>query len=139
MPVNQQYPYDAELNLKDSGSVTSSGAESTIVDIGAGIIEDGVIVIDVTTLEVASTDEIYTICLEGSNVAAMTSGSVTLARIEMGNAAAPADADTATGRFIVPFQNEQNNTLYRYVRAHTIVAGTIDSTGITYSAFISTR
>ena len=130
-----QFTYDDALNLKDAGLVAASAAESTILDLGSGFVE-GNIVIDVTALEVASTDEIYTIYLEGSNVAAMTSGSVALAQIEMGNASAPADADTATGRFTVPFRNEQNGSLYRYVRIYTKVAGTV-ATGINYSAFIA--
>lgn len=137
MGLYSQYTYDDALNLKDAGLVAVSAAESTIVDLGAGFV-DGEIVIDVSALEVASTDEIYTICLEGSNVAAMTSGSVTLAMIEMGNAAAPADADTATGRHVLPFRNEQNGTVYRYVRIYTRVAGAI-ATGINYSAFIAKK
>lgn len=131
---NIHFTYDDSLNLKDAGLVATSAAESTIVDLGAGFVE-GAVVVDVTALEVASTDEVYTICLEGSNVAAMSSGSVTLMMFEMGNAAAPADADTATGRFYLPFTNEQNGTVYRYVRIYTRVAGSV-ATGINYSAFI---
>lgn len=135
--LHSQFTYDDSLNLKDAGLVASSAAESTIVDLGAGFV-DGFLVVDVSALEVASTDEIYTICLEGSNVAAMTSGSVCLAMFEMGNAAAPADADTTTGRYIIPFTNEQVGTCYRYVRIYTRVAGTI-ATGINYTAFIAKR
>lgn len=134
--VYSQFTYDDSTNLKDSGAVTSTTTETTIVDLGAGLV-DGYLVLDVSACEVASTDEIYLVCLEGSNVAAMTSGSVTLAQIEMGNATAPADADTSTGRFVVPFRNEQNGTVYRYVRIYTEVAGTIDTTGLTFSAFIA--
>ena len=129
--------YDDSLVLKDAGLVASTTTESTILDLGEGLV-DAFLVIDVTALEVASTDEIYNICLEASNVAAMTSGSVCLTNTEMGNATAPADADTATGRFIIPFRNEQNGTIYRYVRLYTEVAGTI-ATGINYSAFIAPR
>jgi len=132
-----QFQYDDALNLKDAGLVASTAAGATILDLGPGIV-DGFIVLDVTAVEVADGNEIYDISLEGSNVAAMTSGSVTLATIEMGNAAAPADADTATGRFAVPFRNEQNGTVYRYVRIHTAVAGTV-ATGINYSAFLAKR
>jgi len=135
MGQHSRFTYDAALLLKASGLVAASAAASTIIDLGAGFV-DGNLVLDVTALEVASTDEIYTICLEGSNVAAMTSGSVCLAQIEMGNATAPADADTDTGRFVVPFRNEQNDTVYRYVRLYTKVAGTV-ATGINYSAFIA--
>ena len=134
---HSMFQYDDALNLKDAGLVASTAAGSTILDLGDGVV-DGFIVLDVSAVEVASTDEIYNIALEGSNVAAMTSGSVTLATIEMGNATAPADADTGTGRFAVPFRNEQNGTVYRYARIHTTVAGTI-ATGINFSAFIAKR
>jgi hypothetical protein len=129
-----QFTYDDALELKASAAVTSSAAGSIIVDLGDGL-TDAYMVLDVSAIVVNDTDEIYNIYLEGSNVAAMDSGSVALAQIEMGNATAPADADTSTGRFVVPFRNEQNGTLYRYVRVYTKVAGTTPS--ITYSAFIA--
>lgn len=130
-----QFTYDDALSLKDAGLVATTTTEATIVDLGSGLV-DGYLVLDVTAVEVASTDEIYLICLEGSNVATMASGSVCLASIEMGNATAPADADTGTGRFVVPFRNEQNGTTYRYVRIYTEVAGTV-ATGINFLAFIA--
>lgn len=132
-----QFTYDDSLSLKDAGLVATTTTESTILDLGSGLV-DGYLVLDVSAVEVASTDEIYLVCLEGSNVAAMTSGSVTLAELEMGNSTAPADADTSTGRFVIPFRNEQNGTLYRYVRIYTEVAGQV-ATGINFSAFIAKR
>lgn len=131
------FQYDDELNLKDAGLIASTTTGTTILDLGAGIV-DGFLVLDVSAVEVADGNEIYLICLEGSNVAAMSSGSVTLAQIEMGNATAPADADTSTGRFAIPFRNEQNGTVYRYVRIYTEVAGTV-ATGINFAAFIAKR
>lgn len=131
------FQYDDALSLKDAGAVATTTTETTILDLGAGIV-DGFLVLDVSAVEVADGNEIYLICLEGSNVAAMTSGSVCLAQIEMGNATAPADADTTTGRYVVPFRNEQNGTVYRYVRLYTEVAGTV-ATGINYLAFIAKR
>lgn len=131
------FQYDDDLNLKDAGLVASTTTETTIVDLGSGIV-DGFLVLDVSAVEVADGNEIYLICLEGSNVAAMSSGSVCLSQIEMGNASAPADADTSTGRFAIPFRNEQNGTVYRYVRIYTEVAGTV-ATGINFSAFIAKR
>lgn len=133
-----QFTYDDDLSLKDAGLVGSTTTESTIIDLGPGMV-DGHMVLDVSAVEVASTDEIYLIVLEGSTVDGMASGSVSLANIEMGNATAPADADTGTGRFAVPFRNEQNGTIYRYVRIYTEVAGTIDSGGINFAAFIAKR
>lgn len=136
--IYSQFTYDDDLSLKAAGLVGSTTTESTIIDLGPGMV-DGHLVLDVSAVEVASTDEIYLIVLEGSTVDGMASGSVSLANIEMGNATAPADADTSTGRFDVPFRNEQNGTIYRYVRIYTEVAGTIDSGGINFAAFIAKR
>ena len=130
-----QRTYDNALLLKAAGLVASTTTESVILDIGAGLV-DADLVLDVSAIETATGDEKYTIHLEGSNVAAMTSGSVTLANIPMGIKTDPADATTAVGRFVVPFRNEQNGTTYRYVRIYTLVAGTI-ATGINFVAFIA--
>lgn len=135
--IFSQFQFDDELTLKDAGLVSATTTESTIVDLGGGLV-DGFMVIDVTAVEVASGDEKYTIHLEGSNVAAMTSGSVSLAATFLGNATDPMDAVTATGRFVVPFRNEQNGTSYQFVRVYTLVAGAI-ATGINFSAFMAKR
>lgn len=129
--------YDAALALKAAGLLAATATGSIIVDVGPGF-ADGDLVLDVTALEVASGDEIYTVQLEGSNVADMSSGSVTLATKVLGNNPAPADADTAIGRHIVPFRNELDGTLYRYLRLHTTVAGAI-ATGINFSAALNRR
>lgn len=129
--------YDHATLLKAAGLVAASAAGSVILDLGDGFMSAD-LVIDVTALEVATGDEIYTISLEGSSVAAMTSASVELAKITLGNNPAPADADTAVGRHILPIRNELNGTLYRYVRLHTTVAGTV-ATGINYSAFLAKK
>jgi hypothetical protein len=131
-----QHTFDAALLLEASAAHTTAQTDvgATILDIGAGF-ACGCLIVDVTAIDVASTDEFYTISLEGSNVAAMTSGSVELAVIRLGNTTAPGDADTAVGRFTVPFRNEQNGTIYRYVRLSTVVAGTTPS--ITFSAWLA--
>ena len=137
MSLYSQKTYDAGTLLKAAGLVAASAAGSVILDLGDGLM-DGDLVIDISAMEVASNDEIYTIALEGSSVAAMTSLSVTLAEKQVGNVPAPADADTTTGRHIIPFRNELNGTLYRYVRIYTTVAGTI-ATGINYTAFLAKK
>lgn len=129
------FTYDDSLSLKDAGLVASTTTETTVVDLGDGLF-DGYLVLEVTAIEVATGDEIYDVCLEGSNVAALASGSVCLSRTKLGNAPAPADADTDVGRFVIPVRNEQNGTLYRYVRIYTGVAGTI-ATGINFSAWLA--
>jgi len=132
-----QYTYDAALELKAAGALTSS-TDSTILDLGDGFVE-GDIVFDVTAVETGTGNEIFTISLEGSNVAAMSSGSVCLAKKVFGNLVVPMDAAlSAAGRYVLPFRNEEGGTIYRYVRLSTLIAGTI-STGISFSAFIGTK
>ena len=130
-----QRTYDHSMLLKAAGLLASTTTETTILDLGAGLFE-GDLVLDVTAVEVDNGDEKYTVHLEGSNAAAMGSGSVTLCNIQLGNNTAPADQDIVAGRFIVPFRNEQNGTTYRYVRLYTVIAGTI-ATGVNYTAFIA--
>lgn len=129
--------YDHATLLKAAGLLASSTVGSVILDLGDGLMT-GDMVIDVTALEVADGNEVYTISLEGSTVAGMGSGSVELTRSIFGNNSAPADADTAVGRHIVPFRNELNGVLYRYVRINTIIAGTI-ATGINFTAFLAKK
>lgn len=130
-----QRTYDHSMLLKAAGLLASTTTETTILDLGAGLFE-GDLVLDVTAVEVDNGDEKYTVHLEGSNAAAMGSGSVSLCNIQLGNNTAPADQDIVAGRFIVPFRNEQNGTTYRYVRLYTVIAGTI-ATGVNYTAFIA--
>ena len=132
-----QYTYDDALELKAAGLVAAS-TDGSIIDLGEGLV-DGFIVIDVTAVEVESGNEIYTISLEGSNVAAMSSGSVCLAKKVFGNLVVPMDAAlSAPGRYVVPFRNEEGGATYRYVRLSTLVAGTI-ATGINFKAFFAKR
>ena len=127
--------YDNDLLLKSAGLVAATANGSTIIDLGPGLFE-GELVIDVSAVEVANGDEIYDISLEGGNAAALDSGSVQLVTKSLGNAKAPRDAATSTGRFVVPFRNEENGTTYRYARIQTTVAGTV-ATGINFSAWIA--
>lgn len=136
--LHSQFTYDAELELKAAGLVGSTAAGSIILDLGDGLV-DGLLVLDVSAVEVASGDEKYDISLEASNVAAMDSGSQVVASKALGIATAPMDDTVSTaGRYVVPFRNEQNGTVLRYVRVHTTVAGTV-ATGINFSAFIAKR
>jgi hypothetical protein len=130
-----QHTFDAALLLKAAGLIAATANGSLIVDIGAGYV-DADVVIDLSACEIASGDEIYTVSIEGSNDPTMATGSVCLARKVFGNLVVPMDAAlSAAGRYVLCFRNEENGTLYRYVRIHTTVAGTI-ATGINYSAFI---
>jgi hypothetical protein len=130
-----QFTYDNALLLKAAGLVAAS-TDSGILDLGPGLV-DGYLVLDVSAIETDSANEIFTISLEGSSVAAMTSGSVCLAKKVFGQLVVPMDnALTTPGRYVVPFRNEEGGTLMRYVRVSTLVAGTI-ATGINFMAFIA--
>lgn len=130
-----QFTFDSDLELKAAGLLAAS-ADGDILDLGAGLV-DAYLVIDMSACEVATGNEIYTVSLEGSTVAAMTSTSVCLAKKVFGNLVVPMDAAlSASGRYVVPFRNEEGGTLYRYVRLSTLIAGTI-ATGINFSAFIA--
>ena len=132
-----QFTYDDALELKAAGLVAAS-TDGDIVDLGEGLV-DGFLVIDMSACEIATGNEIYTVSLEGSNVAAMTSGSVCLAKKVFGNLVVPMDAAlSADGRYVIPFRNEEGGTTYRYVRLSTLVAGDV-ATGINFSAFIAKR
>lgn len=132
-----QYTFDADLELKAAGLLAAS-ADGDILDLGAGIV-DGFLVVDLSACEVASGDERYTVSLEGSNVAAMSSGSVCLAKKVFGNLVVPMDAAlSASGRYVIPFRNEEGGSTFRYVRLSTLIAGTV-ATGINFSAFIAKR
>jgi len=130
-----QFTYDAATSLKAAGLLAAS-TDGPILDLGAGLV-DGYLIIDLSDCEVATGDEIYTVSLEGSNVAAMSSGSVCLAKKVFGNPVVPMDAAlSAAGRYVVPFRNEEGGTIYRYVRLSTLIAGTV-ATGINFSAFVA--
>ncbi len=134
MSQYSNYTYDNALLLKAAGLLAAS-ADGTILDLGGGFVR-GDVVIDMTACEIATGDEIYTVSIEASNVAAMTSGSVCLGKKVFGNLVVPMDAAlSASGRYVIPFRNEENGTLYRYVRLSTLVAGTV-ATGINFAAFI---
>lgn len=135
--INNQFTYDGDLELKAAGLLAAS-ADGDIIDIGDGLV-DGFLVIDMSACEVDTGNEIYTISLEASNVAAMSSGSVCLAKKVFGNLVVPMDAALSTaGRYVVPFRNEEGGTTYRYIRLSTLIAGTV-ATGINFSAFIAKR
>lgn len=141
-PVTNGYMYDTLLELKDAGLVASSAAATVaasgkVIDVGSGRVS-GTIVLDVTAVEVASGDEVYTIVAEFSDSATFASGIVAGATLQLGDQAAilgAADTDNGVGRYELPFHNVVGGTQYRYMRLYTVVAGTI-ATGVNYSAFI---
>lgn len=139
------YNIDAEMLLKDAYDLTSTAAAQVssadqILDLGAARFE-GVAVIDVSGIEVASTNEIYTVVLQGSNSATFASGIQNLASMDLGAAAVRKGSAgvSLVGRYELPFVNEQADITYRYLRMHITVAGTIDTIGIQMTAFVAEK
>lgn len=134
-----QFTYDNALLIRAVGAaITATETGSVILDVGAGLV-DGYLVVDVTALDVTTGDEAYSLMLEGSPDAAFgTSGNIrVMAELRVGGATftTPNGAADGVGRFAIPFRNERNGTLYRYVRLYTLIAGTTPS--ITFSAFLA--
>lgn len=142
------YTYDALLQMKDTGLIAADAAwqvssANLILDVGVGRYE-GIVVVDVSALEIASGDERYTLMIQGSTSATFASGIVILAALPIGDGStigtafgsSGVDVDDTTGRYLIPFCNERNNIYYRYIRGWTDVAGSI-ATGINFAAFIA--
>lgn len=135
--------YDSSLILKDAGLVAASaagtvGGVAQILDVGEGRI-DGEMVVDVTAIEIASNDELYSIALQGSDVADFTTGSPKveeLAVLNLGaNEVLSGNQDSATGRYVVPFSNLKLEAYFPYLRLYSTCAGSV-ATGINFSAFL---
>lgn len=136
-----QGTFDAEMEFKDAGLVAASAAatvDSTakVVDVGGALFK-GCIYIDVSAMEVASGDELYTIHVQGSTDGNFTNDatSCSLCSIQIG-AATPLllGAVDTVGRYKLYFDNEHDGTYFRYLRVYTVVAGSID-TGINFTAY----
>jgi hypothetical protein len=137
-----QRTFDANLVLKAAGLVAASADGTIILDTGGLGLLDVDLIIDATAVEIDSSDESYTIILEGSPDATFGTAAniAALARIVIGHhsatAMAPQGFDDVPGRFMVPCRNERNGVTYRYLRIRTVVAGTI-ATGINYTAWLA--
>lgn len=145
--TSQGVVLDVLTQLKDAGLIAATVAPSqvdatdVVLDLGTGILQ-GELHVDVSEIEVASTDEGYTIVLEGSNDEDFsgTSRIAPLAVMKLGAAATIGTnaEDTGLGKFIRYFRNYWNEETYRYIRLNTIVEGTVAS-GINFTAALLMR
>ena len=133
--------YDTQLVLKDAGLVAADAAgqvdsEDQILDVGDAECK-GHLIVDVTAIEIASNDEVYKISLQGSSESDFADTYEDLVILELGaNEVLGGDQDSLVGRYKIPFVNERNGTVYRYLRSYTDVNGTI-AAGINYSAYLT--
>lgn len=135
------FTFDALLQLKDAGAVTSSAAAQVaaanrILDMGAARF-DGIVVVNVTAIDIASANEAYDIVIQGSNSSTFASGIENLASLNLGASAARdgSGQNSVVGQYEIGVTNEQADVVYRYIRAFTVCAGTTPS--INYTAFLS--
>jgi hypothetical protein len=142
MARTRGYTFDANLEMKDAGLVAASAAATVdgsakVLDLGGTTSTEGVMVVDISAIEVADGDEVYTIGLQASNSASFASGNVTLTEMRFGDSSVNGkSADDTVGRYLLPFITVADDTEYRYLRVYTTVAGTV-ATGINYTAWIS--
>lgn len=136
------FTFDASLLFKDAGLIAADAAAQVdgankIVDVGEAYFI-GVMVIDVTAVEIASNDELYRLIVQGSDSATFASGIQNLAILELGATEVRLGGaqDSVIGRYILPFVNEAAGEVMRYLRVYVDVNGTI-ATGVNFTAFAS--
>ena len=133
--------------MKDSYAVAAASAAALVasaakvLDLGDGYVE-GDVVIDVSAMDVATTDEIYTIVWQLSPDATFGTAANVVEACQINLGAAPpkiTDSNVANviGRYILPVRNEFAGTIYRYARLWTV--GSIAGSSITYTAFLGKR
>jgi hypothetical protein len=141
--ARRYHPFDARtafiegLTLTASDIVEENSADK-ILELGDGRV-DGVLIVDVSALDIASNDELYRFILQGSNASDFSSGIENLVELELGDTAVRQGGagDSLIGRYELPFQNAQAAAEYKYVRLNVIIAGT--SPSITFDSWITIR
>lgn len=133
MPI--QYPYDASLLLHDGAAAVTADTGGQVAS-AAKIFDTEsttspaarwpmAVVINVSARDATTGDETYDIAIQGSNAADFGSGVRQLGSIVI----------DATGRYTLLFDNEQTDTVYRYLRLYVDVGGTTPS--LTFTAFMA--
>ncbi len=143
MVAKRQYNFDAEMVLAEEGTaltasdIPQSGGVDIILDVGAGRFE-AVAIFDVTAIEIDSNNELFRLCIQGSNSATFASSNQDLAILELGATEVRVfgSIDSTVGRYELPFINEQDDVTYRYLRLNAIISGT-QVTGITFGAWVA--
>jgi len=138
---SKDFTLDGSLELRDAGLVSADAASlvdsaAKIIDLGTGRVDFRVI-IDMTVVEVATTNEILDIMCQVSSSATFASVVKTVGVLHFpAAAAASGDTDgTAVGRYELHGCNEQNGVIYRYLRLYEEYTGTID-TGFNFTAWL---
>ncbi|MGO6665129.1 hypothetical protein [Rhizobium ruizarguesonis] len=145
VPLDVATAFAAGQTLTASGYVNNT---QTQVDIGNGLWE-GRLTLELSALDLASSDETYRLMLLGSNDAAFGNGNVEILATQDFAAAsagrllptvAPASnsmppSGRLSGRFVVPVTNLRGQFLFRYLQLYALLGGTTPS--ITLSAWLA--
>lgn len=140
-----QATYDTQTVLHAAALEASTGV-GDIIDLGGGDQANSPVmymdvISDVSAIEIATGDEIYSLILEGSSSATFASDIEMLGMIQIGDGSTllgNTDVDSDTGRYVFACSNERNGRTYRYVRLAFVIAGTI-ATGINFSSYLAKR
>ncbi len=130
--------FDVRHELKDAGLVASNLAgtvdgQAQVLDVGFAVVE-GVLVIDVSAIEIASNNEKYAIKLQGSVREDFAHSYEDLAVLELGaKEVLGGDQDSGIGVYAIPFANIRKDKLFPYLRLYTVVSGDV-ATGINFTA-----
>jgi hypothetical protein len=143
------FTYDSNLLFKDAYLVAATAAAKVngspkLIDVGDGDFR-GWMVIDWTACEVDSSNELYTITVQGCSrdttstrdIPVVGSTIENLTQLDLGHTSVRkggAATSPATGRVLIPFRNVVLGTTLPIIRVYTTVAGTV-ATGINYTAW----
>lgn len=128
---NRSYTPDIEMLLADGAAAVTATAAGTvggsdkILDVGNGRFE-AVALVDVSALDIVSNNEEYDVLIQGSNSATFASGIENLAQLNLGATEVRQGGaqDSVVGRYELPFINQAVGTIYKYLRAYLVIAGT---------------
>jgi hypothetical protein len=113
------YPYDANAVLHDGTAIVADGAGSVAAfDVGAAARFPAVAVVNVTACDSTSSDETYDVIIQGYTSSAFTTP------VQLGSMAI---VRGVTGRYTILFDNDQNGTVYEFIRVYFDVGGTTPS------------
>jgi len=140
---SRTYNQDAELIFHDGAAAITADSDGQVAgadkihDVGQARFE-AVMLIDVSAIDIVSNDERYVVLVQGSSSPTFASNIENLAAIELGATEVRSGGakDSTIGRYELPFCNEQDSEIYRYLRIYVDVAGTTPS--LTFKAWAST-
>ena len=127
--------FDFQALMQDAANIiaTVAGKVATVAriyDAGLGRV-DARLIFDITAAEVATGNESYRVQVQVSSSSSFATDVWNVAGVQLGDSSVSLETvDTIAGRRELAFTNEINGTVYRYIRVHFVVAGTIDTTGL---------